>query len=154
MKKIIKKMFATLFAIAFIFNSSSIAFAYDNNMFNVSTVAPIDEDSQTTYGLDKPSSSKYVDLNDESLYFKGKANGSYLYTNSCFTGKENVGYVLTNNINTKLTVKLYKIGGMFAVKTLTIDGNSTSVGKIYGLESSEKYYLRFSYPSDFDGYVV
>ena len=43
---------------------------------------------------------------------------------------------------------------MFAVKTLTIDGNSTSVGKIYGLESSEKYYLRFSYPSDFDGYVV
>lgn len=154
MKKIIKKMFVTLFAMAFIFNSSSIAFAYDNNMFNVSTVAPIDEDSQTTYGLDKPSSSAYVDLNNESLDFKGKASLSYLYTNKCFTGKKNVGYVVTNNIDKKLTIKVYKIGGISAVKTLTIDGNSFSVGTIYGLDPSEKYYLRFSAPSDFSGSIV
>lgn len=151
---------ATAFVLAF--SMSVTAFAAEetpHELYNVSTVAPTETNVETNiggisiYGLDKPSTSNYVDLNSKPLTFAGNAQGSTLYTNKHFTGKSTVGYSITNYSNSKLTVKFYTSKGWFNSKKITIEANATLTGTISGLDSDKLYYLTFSAPSDFSGSV-
>ncbi len=106
-----------------------------------------------TYGLSKPSTSNVVDLTIEQMGFQGSAEGSTLYTNSYFKGKSTITYSITNNSSTKLTVKIFTENGWFATETLIVNANSTSTGTVSGLNTSTLYYMSFSAPSNFKGYV-
>lgn len=103
------------------------------------------------FGLEAPTN--FVNLNDGSLTFAGEADYSTLYTNKGFTGKSTVTYSITNYLDRDLTVKVRKTDNWFTVETLKVNKNSTSTGTITGLDSSGKYYLSFSAPSDFSGSV-
>ncbi|HGE5782754.1 TPA: hypothetical protein ACGGHE_004797 [Bacillus pseudomycoides] len=103
--------------------------------------------------LDEPNKSDVVDLNKKQMDFSGKANGIMLYTNNHFTGKSTVAYSITNSSSYDLTVKIYEYDAWSATQTLTVNKNSTSTGNIAGLDSSKLYYMSFSAPSDFAGYV-
>lgn len=121
-----------------------------NKLHNVSTVAP---EESITYGLDKPSTDDVVNLNREALTFAGNAQVSTLYTNSHFTGKSRIGYSITNDCDSKLTVKFYTSGGWWNSKKITIEANATLTGTIDGLDANKLYFMTFSAPSDFRGSV-
>lgn len=158
-KFITKKHFGAMVAVIVLaISMSATVFAaggYANELSNVGTEIPeeVVSGGVSTYGLSKPSTSKYVDLNDESLTFSGHANNSTLYTNKHFTGKSSIGYSITNDCNTKLTVKFYTSSGWFKSKKITVEANATLTGTIDGLKADKLYYLTFSAPSDFSGSV-
>lgn len=126
-----------------------------NEVYNVSTEAPddVNHGEISTYGLGRPSTEDCVNLNYDSLSFAGNAQGSTLYTNSHFTGKSTIGYSITNDCDTKLTVKFYTSSGWFRSKKITVEANATLTGTISGLDADKMYYLTFSAPSDFSGSV-
>ncbi len=146
---IISVMMVFLLAISM----GTVAFAtegYPEGMHNVSTVAPQEID---VYGLGRPSTEEYVNLENESLTFAGEAQASTLYSNKHFTGKEKIGYSITNKCDSKLTVKFYTSGGWFKSKKITVEGNATLTGTLDGFDKEELYYLTFSAPSHFSGSV-
>lgn len=148
-----KHIGAMITAIMLAISMSATVFAAEiptNKLYNVSTEAP---EETSTYGLSKPSTDKCVDLNEEKLTFAGNAQGSTLYTNKHFTGKSSIGYSITNDCNTKLTVKFYTSSGWFKSKKITVEANATLTGTIDGLDADKLYYLTFSAPSDFSGSV-
>lgn len=124
-----------------------------NDLQNVSTESPTISDDIVTFGLDKPSSSKVKDLNKGQMTFSGNAKGSTLYTNNNFKGKTSIEYSITNDHTKTLTVKLYTSSGWFKTKKIEVAGNATLTGTIDGLDKDTLYYLTFSAPSDFSGYV-
>lgn len=103
--------------------------------------------------MSKLSTSDCVNLNNGPLTFSGYAKASTLYTNKHFTGKSSIGYSITNDCDTKLTVKFYTSSGWFNSKKITIEANATLTGTIDGLDADKMYYLTFSAPSDFSGSV-
>ena len=130
----------------------TVAFAaegYPEGMHNVSTVAPLEID---VYGLGRPSTDEYVNLENESLTFAGKTQASTLYSNKHFTGKEKIGYSITNKCDSKLTVKFYTSGGWFKSKKIC-GRKATLTGTLDGFDKEELYYLTFSAPSHFSGSV-
>lgn len=131
--------------------SSSSLYASNGNITSNEVSISSTYEEILPFGLGAPSKDKVVDLNSKALDFSGDANNSTLYTNSNFKGKSTVSYEITNKLNRKLTVKVYKYGDTFAKKTFTISSNSTESGTITGLESDSLYYLGFSAPSDFSG---
>lgn len=156
-----KKLWIILFSLVAIFSLSfsTSALAAKPVDVGVSTEPPdVTEDSQsedefTTYTIAKPSTSSVVDLTKNTMYFSGVANNSTLYTNSHFKGKSTITYKITNNSSTDLIVKIYKSGAWLSTETLTVNANSTSTGTVSSLSKSELYYMSFSAPSDFSGYV-
>lgn len=136
-------------------NMNTVMAAEQSKLYNVSTVRPVVNWGISTYDLGKPSTSAYVDLSEEALYFAGEAERSTLYTNSHFKGKESVKYSITNDSTYSLTVKVYKANTLFDTKVATIKvaANSTAAGTISDLDKSGLYYLSFSAPSDFEGKV-
>lgn len=126
-----------------------------NELINVSMEAPLEETENDValYGLVKRGTDKVTDLNSSALTFAGHASGSTLYTNKHFTGKNSIGYSITNDCDEKLTVKFYTSSGWFKSKAITIEANATLTGTIDGLDSDKLYYLTFSAPSDFSGSV-
>ena len=158
MKRKMKKVMALIFSMILTISMCSSVLARENpvnEMNNVSTEAPddINNGECSSYGLSRPSKDKCVNLNDKSLSFSGYAEGSTLYTNSHFTGKSTIGYSITNDCDTKLTVKFYTSTGLFSSKKITVEANATLTGTISGLDADKMYYLTFSAPSDFSGSV-
>ena len=102
-------------------------------------------------GLNVPGSS--VNLNDGRLPFGGTADTSTLYTNKGFYGKTRVLISVTNYRDSKLTVTLYKKGNPLKVKSWKIPANSGMAVSVTNLDKTAKYYLKFTAPSDFKGYV-
>lgn len=144
---------AIILAIMLATSMSATVFAAEipiNKLYNVSAEAP---EETSTYGLSKPDTDKCVNLKDEALTFSGNAQGSTLYTNKNFTGKSSIGYSITNDCDTKLTVKFYTSGGWFKSKKITVEANATLTGTIDELDADKLYYLTFSAPSDFSGSV-
>lgn len=76
-------------------------------------------------------------------------------TNNHFTGKSKVSYVINNyNRDNNLTVKVFKKGSLFAVKTIKITKDTkTQFGTIDGLDPNALYYLVFYAPSNFSGHL-
>lgn len=157
-----KRVGAVVMALVLALSMNANVFAAEetpHELYNVSTQAPAEISSEANLGgisilgLDKPSTSEYVDLNNESLSFAGSAQRSTLYTNKHFKGKSTIGYSITNYSDTKLTVKFYTSSGWFSSKKITVEGNATLTGTIDGLDASKLYYLTFSVPSDFSGSV-
>lgn len=145
--------------LSFTLGNSASAFASTTVNVGVTTEHPASFEHSikcevNPFGLGKPGEKKVENLNDGQMNFAGVASSSVLYTNNNFTGKSTVNYQIKNNSNKKLTIKLYEYGALFlSTKKLTIDPNSTSTGTLYNLCSSKSYYLSFSAPSDFSGYV-
>lgn len=112
-----------------------------------------------TYGNYIPSN--VWNLSSSGMYnFNGQANGqAALYTNYLFTGVNSLAISVKNNHNTELKVKVrrrYSIGSMPAsstVTTFTVNKNST-VSKSVSVNANYKYYLEFSSPSNFNGYIA
>lgn len=102
-------------------------------------------------GLNVPGSS--VNLNDGRLPFGGTADTSTLYTNKGFYGKTKVLISVTNYRDSKLKVTLYKKGNLLSVKSWKVPANSGMAVSVANLDKTAKYYLKFTAPSDFKGYV-
>lgn len=148
-----KHIGAVITAVILAVSMSAAVFAAEvpvNKLHNVGTEAP---EEIGIYGLNKPGTDKYVDLNNGELTFSGNAQRNTLYTNKHFTGKSSIGYSITNDCDTKLTVKFYTSAGWFKSKKITIEANATLTGSIDGLDADKLYYLTFSAPSDFSGSV-
>lgn len=153
-----KQVGVMITAILLVISMSTMAFAegvHTSEWHNVSTEFPKDvsDEGISTYGLGRPSTDSYVDLNQKELTFAGYAQGSTLYTNKHFKGKSSIGYSITNYSDTKLTVKFYTSSGWFKSKKITVEGKATLTGTIDGLDNDKLYYLTFSAPSDFAGSV-
>ncbi|WP_059171990.1 hypothetical protein [Bacillus sp. FJAT-27445] len=126
---------------------------------NVSTKSPVstvnDSDIITPFGTSTPTQAHHL-VNDGQMDFSGSAQGSALYTNKYFTGKSSVNiYVRNSHSSAKLTVKIIDIDGWFGgvVKTYTIEPGYQLYANPTGLDSKGRYYLEFSAPSNFSGYV-
>lgn len=158
-----KRKFATaLTALALALSMSVIAFASESSqheLYNVSTEAPVEVSLESNIGgisiqgLGKPSTDSYVNLKSKALTFAGHAEGSTLYTNKHFKGKSKISYSITNDCDSKLTVRFYTSNGWFKSKKITVEANATLAGTIDGLDASKLYYLTFSAPSDFSGKI-
>lgn len=153
----IKKLVSAILMGAMVICMSVTAFGAEshNELQNISTEAPaeIAAGDIALFGLSKPSTDNWVNLNDEKLTFSGNAKNSTLYTNKHFTGKSSIEYSITNDSDSTLTVKFYTSSGWFKSKKIVIADNATLTGTIDGLDADKLYYLTFSAPSDFSGSV-
>lgn len=130
-------------------------FTFAENV-NVSTEPPVvqDQGGVSTFGLEAPFTSQVWNLVDKKqMDFAGAADGSPLYTNNNFKGKSQVSVNIKNFLDKKLTVVLYKQGSFGSVTTITVNPNAELLTSINNLDANGLYYLRFSAPSDFKGYV-
>jgi hypothetical protein len=91
-----------------------------------------------------------------TMNFQGSATGSTLFLNNAFTGVTKI-FIWCENFHpsSTLTMTLHKMNliGTTTIGTYKLEvgtGGGTFVG---GLDSSAKYYLSFSAPSNFSGYV-
>lgn len=123
--------------------------------YNVSSVPPIAEPEITPFGIDPPARSNVQNLNSGKLTFSGYADRSTLYTNKNFTGKSRVTVSVTNWHEKELTVKVICKDDIlkFPVYTTKVPANAGRSVTVTGLDSNKLYYLSFSAPSDFEGYV-
>lgn len=141
----------SVFAIEDVNNDNEMQYWYGEN---ITIEKPLNDSTITTFGIWKPSENDTIDLNNEKMPFSGKADISSLYTNNHFTGKESVYYSITNNHTSKtLTVKRHRKGSLFASETITVAPGKTVTGNFNSLNKSGRYYLKFSAPCDFEGYV-
>lgn len=123
---------------------------------NLSVNPPIlCEKGISTYGLGSPSTDN-VYANGTQSYVSGEANNSKLYTNKCFYGVSKITASIVNESDKKLTVRLYNYVGAARIattKTATISAGSKGSFHFDGLKSTTYYYLSFSAPSNFHGFV-
>lgn len=98
-------------------------------------------------------------LNTKGQYnFEGKASWSKLYTNYKFTGVSSVKIKVSNKHSSKqLVVKVIEVGTVLlgtnkTVQTVKVPVSGTTTWT-KSISSSEKYYLSFSAPSNFSGYI-
>jgi hypothetical protein len=128
---------------------------------NVSTKLPsdavIDESSKgpviiTPYGTGTPTSSHNL-VTSGQMNFSGQASHSTLYTNKFFTGTSNLEVYVDSRISTDLTFKVYKNTSSSPIYTGKVTGGGVKAVTFAGLSSTGKYYISFSAPSNFTGYV-
>ena len=87
--------------------------------------------------------------------FAGQGNGSAdLYTNYMFTGVDPLLVHVENEGDTAITVKVKKKGTIITttVHTFTVPANSIKIETV-DVNANSNYYLAFSCPSKFSGYV-
>lgn len=87
--------------------------------------------------------------------FSGQSNGSaYLYTNYMFTGVDPIVIHVENKGSSAITVKVRKKGTIITttVHTFTVPANSTKIETV-NVNSNDYYYLAFSSPNNFTGYI-
>lgn len=151
-KKIISLMLVCVLAICM--KNTSFAEEAFSDLVNLSPVCPV-QDGISVYGTDRPDPNDCVNLNNEALEFSGKANSVVLYTNKCFTGKSTISFEITNNSNSRLTVKFYDTDNDWgwSFDSIVIEANSTSTGTRGGFKADHIYYMSFSYPCDGEGKV-
>jgi len=151
MKNMVKRIGVLLAIITLMFSGYSKVEAAETSGYNVTKINLYSGIS--TDGLGKPDKGTCVNLTSEALTFTGEANVSVLYTNSCFTGKENPLYQIRNYSDSDLKVKVYKSGSLFAVCTITVKAHTLQGGNLSGVSDSDIYYISFSAPSNFSGRV-
>ncbi len=153
MKKIVSLMLACVMLVC----TGISAFAAEPSIqfVDLSPVPPTADGGISVYGFSPPSEDNYVDLRKEVMEFSGDADATVLYTNKCFTGKTKIGYTITNNSSSRLTVKLYDkanwLGASF--DKIVVEGNATLTGTYDGLKADHFYYLSFSTPNHCKGSV-
>lgn len=111
-----------------------------------------------TYGIKQPS--EYVDLPSYGkMDFSGNASTSSLFLNKGFTGVTGI-YMWCQNFHPTATlvvnVRTYSFWGMWGpvVKSFTFEVGTGGGMYLNGLDINEKYYLEFTGPSNFSGYVT
>lgn len=122
----------------------------------VLTISPVKVDA----ALDAPATTSTMNLKNKQYDFYGTASVSTLYTNYWFTKTSALNISVTNkSTKNNLTVKIVKynttIFGIRAdstVQTVTVPANGTTTWKL-SVSSSDKYYIKFIAPSNFEGYV-
>lgn len=108
----------------------------------------------STYGLSKPTA--IWNLGVSGYYtFSGWNSSDPLYSNYKFTGVSKVRISVTNNHSSSVTVKLLKEqpGIDFSVSTETIKAGQNKLWTA-NMDSSRYYILRFSSPSNFEGFII
>ncbi len=143
MYKNFKKVFCTIliFVLAFSSSFSSMAFAANDEV-------------STPYGLNKPT--VYWDFDDGQYNFAGEADYSDLYSEYLFTDASKVEiYVDNNHASKQLTVKLLKqipYSVDWSQSTVKIPAGEDCKWEV-NISADDTYILKFSGPSDFDGYI-
>ena len=86
--------------------------------------------------------------------FAGQGNGSAdLYTNYMFTGVDSLLVHVENEGDTAITVKVMKKGIIrTTIHTFTVPANSIKIETV-NVNANSNYYLAFSCPGRFSGYV-
>lgn len=127
--------------------------------FGVSTEVPGDpveeEEGQIRpFGIYKPGSTHDIYMNGR-MDFAGVASGSILYTNKNFKGYSSYKMRINNRSSSTLTVKIHKNTTFLdpVVKTYTVSPNSTRYAYPGGLDANQIYFISFSAPSNFNGYI-
>ena len=151
MKKSIS-LVLTVILITSLFGFSSV-FASTKNI-NVSTTPPGSSSGSITPDSVFPPSST-VNISDGSMMnFSGTAQISDLYLNNMFTGASKVEFYFHNYSDKTLTINLKKRGVLDStVDTFTCRPNNECWIFDQFLNSSEKYYLVFNAPCEFDGWL-
>lgn len=87
--------------------------------------------------------------------FSGWTGSGSLYSNYLFTGVSKVDIYVNNLSSSRITVELKKdVTGFNPISSIkTISGNNDQKWSV-DIDSSSKYYLRFTGGGDFDGYIV
>ncbi|AJC27109.1 MULTISPECIES: hypothetical protein [Bacillus] len=153
MKKLFSFIVCTMVAILSLSFATAASAETGNSRFSTKLTSSAEGEFKA-FGLNPPNSNSIVNLTKNKLTFAGQATGNTLYSNSYFQGKSSISYSITNNIGTKLTVKVWNDSDwIFATETLTVNANGTATGTIKNLDANALYYLSFSAPSDFSGYV-
>ncbi|WP_455718327.1 hypothetical protein [Anaerosporobacter sp.] len=151
-----KKIFSLLLVVSLTMTSFTSVFAATNNI-NVSTTPPgtMNNSEISTYTVNPPDS--YIDLTGK-MEFEGTAKSDDLYLNKAFTGVKGVDVNVKNNSSSTLKVTLYKYSWYQnfhkeAITSFTVVPNQYVIHPITGLSSSSAYYLGFSAPCDFKGFL-
>lgn len=132
------------------------AFAEEN--IGVTDKAPVfteegKEGEISVFGIAPPTTAHNLATQGQ-MDFSGVASGSTLYTNKFFKGKSKVElYVLNSHATANLKVTVMK-GGL--IDTTVWSTTVVPRGAVYinlDLSSTAEYYIKFSAPSNFSGYV-
>lgn len=151
----LKKFLFLMFACFFMLNLN--IFANSSNLtnngmheiplvFNQSDVMP--------FGVTKPTDDWNL-ISKGQYDFQGKSYSQNLYSNYRLTGATKVEIYVKNNSTFNLTVKLLKsqTGVDWSQSTKKIDANEDQTWSVSKLDSSAKYVLKFSGPSEFFGNI-
>ncbi|MGG2109085.1 hypothetical protein ABFY60_01160 [Lysinibacillus pakistanensis] len=107
------------------------------------------------FGTSKPTST--WDLSTKGIYtFDGSSSGPTLYTNYLLTGKSSVEIYATNQNNQfSLKFKLKRKDLIFdsTIKSFEIPAGKDGTFTVPSLDTSSNYYLEFSPPNKFYGYI-
>jgi len=150
MKRTKKFLAIVLTAVLFVLSSQHVN-ASECKYYNVVEKNPYT--NNIADGLGRPSKDTCVNLVVKELTFAGVADHSVLYSNSCFTGKDNPAYDITNYSGSELKVKVHSMSTFLTVCTIKVPANETLSGTLSGVKADKKYYLTFDAPSDFSGKV-
>lgn len=156
MKRRLLPFFSIILTLTFATTVSANPLASENTvLYNVGkTIPEITSDDLDTYATSKPSKENIWNIKTKGQYpFSGNATGSTLYTNYWLTGKTSYTVYTINNHSSK-ALKITPVsstGGIF--KGTTVPANARQQYTFSVNKTSEKIYLKFSAPSDFDGYI-
>ncbi|MEC2288720.1 hypothetical protein P9H11_20105, partial [Bacillus velezensis] len=106
MKKLFSFIVCTTVAILSLSIATAASAETDNSRFSTKLTNSVESEFKA-FGLNPPNSNSVVNLTKNKLTFAGQATGNTLYSNSYFQGKSSISYSITNNIGTKLTVKVW-----------------------------------------------
>ena len=121
----------------------------------LSTTPPIGVANEDVTAYDNSIPSNVWNLSSSGRYdFSGVATGkANLYTNYLFTGVNSLAISVTNKNTSTLTVTVYKNGIILTkVGSFIVNPNTSSV-KSYNVKSNNNYYIAFSSPCNFSGFV-
>lgn len=148
----LKKLLSLGLAVVMTLSMGTSAFATDqvsiNSNYNVSVVEPTEHFQR---GISIPS--KEWDVTSKGEYeFAGTSNYQDLYTNYLITGKDRYSVTVTNDSDSKLTVKVKTRWTTYS--TNTIASNDTVIFDVEGMKDDTNIYILFegSY-QDFSGSI-
>lgn len=102
------------------------------------------------FGTSRPTNSH--NLNNGKMEFSGGAANQDLYTNKFFYGKSNPKIVITATKWYNTTARVYTQSNQL-VTTITVPVGNTKETTLLNVNTTTRFYIRFSAPCYFTGYV-
>ncbi|MCD7998666.1 MAG: hypothetical protein LUH21_15680 [Clostridiales bacterium] len=127
-----------------------------------SVIHEIMTENSFSRGAKPPTGNSFVDLDINDYSYHVEKIGYQVYTNSKFSGVTSMFVSVTdyNVLDTtnsyprsELTVTLYKDNGSF-VDSFKVDYGSTGFKTFTGLSKTQKYYVKFSVPTNSQTYEI
>lgn len=89
-----------------------------------------------------------------SWSFSGTASNQDLYTEHYVTGKTSYDIQISNYRTADLKAYVYINNNLLSTKTFTVPANGSLNGSVTGLSATDKVYIKFAAPCDFNGSIV